>query len=628
MPGISLLYNHAGITEQRKTACLDALRGMHESDDYSTKVLLEEKRFLLTSTAYPEYPIAAFHVDEFDIFIEGRVYNKNDQQLKGQLVELAQNLLQNGIAAKPKLESWLLNADGEFVIYIYHKLSEKMIIFNDVFSRLPSYYYKTDDQLIVSRLFRFMAAACPRKEIDRTAIAEYLMFFFCLGNRTMLKDVCRLEPAALMLVDPKSKTVKQNEIYKFNFEEKKYAGRSIKQNADNMISLFTDSCRRRVREGDNAILSLSGGLDSRAVGACFSHEKIPFNAISWLDPKGIAKEDISAACEVAQSLGVSHEVFRFGALDGRTIARMLRIKCGLVPLGKSFSLAYFQHIKQMNESPIVLFNGNGGAILKDKRPPVILKSFDDFVQLEVARRSSFNFNDIHSLVGIARDQVVEDVDIMLSGCVEKTWDQRFVHSSFYAGWMKRWQEGEDRSRSFFWATSPFWSIPLFQYMINCPDDQKTNYKLYAKLLEALHPYAASLTYANTGMAITGRKDIFRRSAKNMATRTRPVKYHYSKLKKRCFPSGLLPHRRVTGPRCFDHSESLVNCLTEQMQNSRAVGEIFSTLALKDLIGNNKNYTNLQMSALLTVMSAIELLMDHKSTVDDYSGNDFSSLFEV
>ncbi len=266
MPGISFIYNFKGIFK-KECQILQSLRSMIHTEQYKQDILFYEKSYFLGCTRYEKYPVVFFENDEFCIYLEGQIYGKDHCEINTELNNLAKDIYYNRNNLKKRIYEWLLNTDGDFVIFILSKNSDEIYIINDVLGRLPLYYYKTNEEIIVSRELRFIANLIEDRQFDRMAIAQYLLFGFPMGKRTLFENISYLEPATLIRINLNSSDIKIDCVHQFNFDDKKYKGIDYKENVNNLAKLFSEGCINRTNYIDKKIVSLSGGLDSRAVAA-------------------------------------------------------------------------------------------------------------------------------------------------------------------------------------------------------------------------------------------------------------------------------------------------------------------------------------------------------------------------
>ena len=244
MPGIHFICSLNEDTKERKTASESVLGTLCYNEEYYVQALLSEQDYNLSCVKYDNYPVTVFENDEFYVCLEGRIYEREQESLSNRLFLVAERLFSQK-NAKEFLAAWLLETAGEFVVFMKHKPSGRLLIFNDIFSRLPIYYYQSDGLLIISRDYHFVSEQIDNKEFDKMAIAQRLLFGFCLGNRTSLKFVEHLAPSTLIMIDMQNSSLQKDVVHVFNFEIKKNKGKSVKQNARQLVPLYIEACKNQ-----------------------------------------------------------------------------------------------------------------------------------------------------------------------------------------------------------------------------------------------------------------------------------------------------------------------------------------------------------------------------------------------
>ena len=242
---------------------------------------------------------------------------------------------------------------------ILHKPSRSLYILNDMLGRLPVYYFQCVNKLILSRELRFIEALNGRRDIDRMAIAQYLLFRYPLGNRTLLEGVNRLQPCSLVFVDCKHKKIVISRYHVPNLEIKPNSCRSIPENASRLISLFSESCWTRANQADQCLLGLSGGLDSRSVAACMRKYGGRIRAVTRENWNSGNAHDVLIAERVANVLGIEHIVDKIGSPTGRDMTALLQMKGGLNYLGVAFMVPFLENIRDSYGQTITYMTGDG-----------------------------------------------------------------------------------------------------------------------------------------------------------------------------------------------------------------------------------------------------------------------------
>ncbi|MFN6946561.1 MAG: hypothetical protein ACK4ND_16560 [Cytophagaceae bacterium] len=611
MPGLSFIYQINNNIIDTKTRILDLLDTLLYAKYFEKKVLIDTKKYFLCFTGYSEYPLVCYENDNFLIYLEGKIYGLNDSAIYEQLINLSKKIFCNERFFKDHITDWLLENDGEFIIFILNKHTNDVAILNDIMGLLPLYYFKSDKKIIISREIGFISNLIDCISFDSMAIAQYLLFGYPLGNRTLYDKIFRFEPATLIIIKPTYSKLEINNIHQFNFDEKAHAGKSMEENAANLSLLFSSACRDRANSMKDFthVLSLSGGLDSRAVGAGLKRNNIPFRAMTYLnDNRGVAI-DAEIAKQVSKLYDINFSLCKLRPPTGNDYLKLLHIKNGLNSLAMSFILPFFENLREKYGPRVVYFTGDMGlATMKNNSPLKKFKNIDELIDYIFKYNSLFSLSETVNLVRIEEDEIREDLRCQLLSYPEFSLSQKYVHFMIYGKAINWGFEGIDRNRYYFWTATPLLSNKVFSYSMNCPDNQKGPHKLYKHFFINLFPEAAEIIYGDYMVPITSRKIIFKKFISSI---------YSNKL-----PSGI---KNLVRKYLFNHwkpyeeNSIFTICLTEQLTNCNAISEYLDIQSVKNKIKNiNRGYFH----NLFTIVSLIERITNRKSTFENYRNSFF------
>ncbi|MBN1816261.1 MAG: hypothetical protein JW828_02810 [Sedimentisphaerales bacterium] len=626
MPGTCFVCN---FREPLGSARESFKKSLHASavEEYTDQILLESDQYMLGKAAYAGYPVQTVNLGSYQLVLEGRIYNKSSSVLHEELITLADDLFEKRKYAEQKLADWLMAADGEFVVYLFHNPTRRLILFNDIFSRLPWYYARQGDQVLIGRNLEYMTAMLGKFQFDRMAIAQYLLCLCGLGPRTLIEGVNRLGPASVLQIDLSEGKVSSKTVYEWNFENKKHRNRPLEENTVQIARLFMEGCRSRVEKDKPLVLSLSGGLDSRLIAAALSREKIPFQTVTWQDHRGKTSLDMEVAEQVAKTLGIPWNPYRLKPTEGKYVLSLLHRKPGQVPLITARSLQHYENIQRIVGSDFLLFTGLAGdRITCDLRPGWPLKTLDEAVDYILQKergqlgRGDFPIETIGSITGLSVDAIRGELKARLQSYPEQDLAQKVVHYVIYEQTFKRYFEADDRPRSQFWAMSPFWSVPFFEYIYNCPDEQKAGWKLYNAVLSQLAPALCDIlrvkNWEKRGVPIlmeTSTSVPVGQAIYNAARKIwKPVKMRYKAIRKTVVPPPI-----PQAPPLFEHPAELLECMKEQVGSCCRIGQTLSTDTIHNILSDPGEYNLGAMGLLLTVLSGMEYLSEHHSTIEKY-----------
>lgn len=261
----------------RQASCLLDFTARRGPDDQGS-VLIDNKVYLGSNRlciigCVPDgrMPMKSLNGDYW-ISYNGEIYNY--KELRAQLIDKGfkfRSTTDTEVVLNAYIcwgDKFVEKLNGIFAFLIYDKNNDLMISGRDRFGGRPLYYAKVDDCLVFSSDFKLLndLAYPKRKVIDISALTAYLQCRFVPGNKTIIKDIFKLQPAEMISwrLSDLSPTVKRFwrpklELHKFNqneFNKKLAAAINLTKTAD----LTPD-------------ILLSGGLDSAAIAAIMNNQE-------------------------------------------------------------------------------------------------------------------------------------------------------------------------------------------------------------------------------------------------------------------------------------------------------------------------------------------------------------------
>ena len=606
MPGISLIC-HTNKPDKPYSPIKsnnDVLKYLDSAiydDSYAKNILLQKDSYLLAYTGYRGYPIEIFENDNYWSCIEGSLYIRDSSQRRDQLTDLFKSVSSSHLPEqKNKIVDWLLKTDGDFILIVLDKSTNDLFLLNDALGRLPLYYYEDQTDIILSREFQFVSKVIGDKanKFDKMAIAQYLLLGFVLGKRTFLSNVQRIEPASLVKIN-KGK-INLDKLFSFNFENKSHHDDDLNKCAKNLVSLFFKACVNRGSSNNKNIVSLSGGFDSRSIVACFHKNKIPCLAVThavpgWNSVIGSSSEE-KIAEQITSKLNVE---WHYYGLFNPTIddtSLLLRTKHGSSYLGYSFMIPFLENLKKQYGSEVTFITGDGGDMTLPYLLPVNkFYNTSNLVEHIINRAGGmFTLSEVSEIVGIAKNQILQEMKNIVSMYPEKNLAQKFVHFIIYEDAFKCIFEIEDMNRFFFWSVSPFYSVPFFNYVMNCNDSIKSHSALQRQFLLELSPAVAAIKSADCDCSIISKKYKF---------------YHFIILLTYRYPNLKNIFRTLrnifrTNSNSGSHLD-VVDRLHKQLNNCNAITDYLSRDKIEHILRDSDKYVGYSLEHLFTVTTLIE-----------------------
>jgi asparagine synthase (glutamine-hydrolysing) len=599
MPGISIVYRK---NSSHKTDSKRILDSLNHLSNYHSRILIDRYNCFAGVNGYDSYPTTKMIIQEYEVIIEGKIYNKSIPEIKSQLDNLLSIRKSNYFI--DRLSSWILESDGDFVIYIIS--NENIFIFNDVFGRIPLYYFEDEDQLIVSRYLSFIIKSGCQGKMDSLAISLFLLLGYMLGERTLLKNVKQLRPATLLKYT--SGETEFIPLHSFNFDQKNNLNKNEKNILNDLKGLFSISCKDRFLNTEENLVTLSGGLDSRLVASAMNSNKISFRAATMEYENGYASEEIEIAEKLCKIYKIKLDKIPVVLPKGSDLMELLKLKEGMNSLATSPIIPFYYKLINTYKKDFVYITGdNGDKIMYTlDRPPMKFNSIEDIVNFVIKENSTIPVETISEITGITREEIFEEIKTILINYPEHDYFQKYVHLRAIEKPFKFAFQGEDRHRSYFWNSSPFWSFGFFNYIMNCSDLSKRKHKIFAGLLNSYSREATDVMYSNFHSSVNSIKG---KMFMNLVYNIYPLISPQGKkiLKNKFFP----------GNPKVNENFLLFQYIKDQASSTEEISRYINA-------GNIENYGLNKVSAynVFTMTSAIEYLLANRISTQIFSENEY------
>lgn len=255
----------------------------------------------------------------FTIVFNGTIYN---------YIELRQQLIQYGhsirsysdtevllYAYKEWGENCLDHLLGMFAFAIWDKQKHLLFCARDRVGIKPFYYFFNQHQFIfASEIKAILAEGTVDPQPNEAGLKDYLTFQFCLAEKTLFKDIIKLQPGYYLIVDL---NVKQEQL---KLQHKQYWDVSYhpdntyseSQYIDRLTALIENAISMHLRSDVPLGAHLSGGLDSSAIvaHAVKLSTKHRLKTFTGAFPNGPQFDETAYAKIVAEKTGAEyHEIY-------------------------------------------------------------------------------------------------------------------------------------------------------------------------------------------------------------------------------------------------------------------------------------------------------------------------------
>ena len=143
-----------------------------------------------------------------------------------------------------------------FAFAYYNQSNDELTLVRDQLGIKPLYYHFNKNRIIFgSEIKTILLDEEYKIEYDKNALKEHILLGYSLGDKTLFKDIKRLEPGHLI-------KIKNNKIKKIKYFDPTSLVENIKENKINIDKILFDSVDMHSISDVKIGLMLSGGFDS------------------------------------------------------------------------------------------------------------------------------------------------------------------------------------------------------------------------------------------------------------------------------------------------------------------------------------------------------------------------------
>lgn len=274
-------------------------------------------------------------------------------------------------------EKFIRELEGVFVLAIWHRSRQKLIIANDRFGLYPLHYAHHNGRLIFAPEMKgILCDPAFRKELDLTALAEYTRFQSLLGDKTFFRGLNLLPNASLLSYQIDSDTLTIQPYWDFSEIPALPASLSFVdavEEAGRLLKVAVD----QLTEGDHRLgVYLSGGVDSRVILGLIPPDKTPVTSITY----GLREcRDVDYAQQLAAQAHSRHHYFEFA--DGLWVKEQadfhLELTEGFHSWIHSHGMSVLEPVRQLIDVNLTGFGGGQSAV--DWEDPAFLQTRNDLI---------------------------------------------------------------------------------------------------------------------------------------------------------------------------------------------------------------------------------------------------------
>jgi len=252
-------------------------------------------------------------LDNYRVWVEGEAYNVNDVALKLNLNLSVQTLADLLLVAEQggQLNKALNQLDGYFCAALYNVEQKKVKLISDRYGmRLLYWYHENGVFAWGSEVKAILAVEGVDKNLDSTSFDCFMDLGYLMGEHTWFEHIKLIKPATVIEYDMLAD--KSHQYHYWKWSEIKPSNLSFDEAVDELGERFIEAVSRRFDPNKRIGISLSGGLDSRAIFAAVDHLYPDYEGYAFTF--GIPGcSDITIAERVIALSSWQHEKFHFSA---------------------------------------------------------------------------------------------------------------------------------------------------------------------------------------------------------------------------------------------------------------------------------------------------------------------------
>src|SRR5690554_4210741 len=425
------------------------------------------------------------------LWVEGEAYNVSDvaDELGLETTSLSDLLL--AAENSQLLDKCLNRLDGYFCAALYNAETRKLKLISDRYGmRLLYWYHKNGVFAWGSEVKAILAVEGVDKELDPTSYDCFMDLGYLMGEHTWFEHIKLIKPATVIEYDLANDAVSQHHYWKWS--EIKPSNLTFDEAVDELGKRFIEAVRRRFDPSERIGISLSGGLDSRAIFAAVDH--------LYPDYKGYAYtfgihgcDDITIAEQViSRSKNWQHEKFYFSA-DNWFEPRKEKIwnTDGMQDMMHMHGSEFLPEVSQHMQ---VNLNGYGGGLLTGEL--INKRASGQRISSDLAKRK------------FGRYAALDD-------CESDFYDIGHVEPYVYMNRNRRFTNmGTTNVLVSVQQRKPILDNDVFELLMSIPDEYRLNNRLYAAMVQKFFPkYFKDIPWQRTGKpaAITRKASILVRA---------------------------------------------------------------------------------------------------------------------
>jgi len=503
--------------------------------------------------------------------------------------------------------------NGRYTVCVWDPEKGSLELMNDVLGLMPIFLWQNDGSFAFSS--NVWAIACHprfRKRIDVRGMVDLLLLSHQQGNRTLFEGVSVLPPGSVTTV--RDGNVSSRLVRNLKFSEERWQW-SIEKAADEMYALLSQSVQRRVAEGAEVLLPLSGGFDSRVLLGFLLERPAEIKTITQYQ-HGLYAEDTRYAKRLARRAGVRHQVVPFGdSFLAQYRRKCVAINGGLFDIHTSRYLSWFDE-PNGKLLPIVSAHLGGELTSRFQVSDTAFSTPEEQFDIAFGEANNYRFAPeiVRNMLGtevngdLANEAVLENKQFFMS---QRT---PFFHRYF------NWDLLLSRRRyicyqlfhfeQFTRVIAPFYDLDFVDFICSLPFAALHKQHAYRTMLREHFPALARIPNTNDLPVLTSTREVLRDFANTQYRRfiRRPVQR-------------VLPLKRWVGHPMEQYGFALQDAsravLDHISENRELIAQYLDPERVQQAVGRQlkgDNSASIGLLAMSSFVTALEMLEDPSAAI--------------
>ncbi|KEI97154.1 asparagine synthase [Clostridium botulinum A2B7 92] len=375
-------------------------------------------------------------------------------------------------------EECLKNLNGRFILCLIDRNKDTIYIVNDRYGSINCYYKIDEKGFFITNKAEVMMDNMKTRIIDEYAVKDYIKYGCLKNNRTLLKNVKRLQSASMVKITKEDIEIEQYWDWKIN--ERKNI--DFDEAVDKLGKLWIQSIKKTLNKHEKFNITVTGGLDSRAIVAAIDYLGLnhKINLAYTIGVKGCLEGKI--AKQIAERADLKYKFFE---IDNKKYLNNCEkaLKRTICVLNTNFACINILDSNEIYKYPILSGTFGGETIGGD----LLINNDKSNLNNKVYSR----INDSQAKVyGINDSRVLKENNILYNSCFD-TILQEYSHSDFYI-----FNEYLIRNRTAvlyemmgdnYNCITPFLDNDFIDYLYSLPEEWRKNHYIYNTMLLKIFP---------------------------------------------------------------------------------------------------------------------------------------------